>query len=96
MSDPATRFMLQGVQEWGQSEDDRVKATQDLLDAAGFNAKALIGPILGGIWKEPCCEGPDEERATAWLRNLTDTMPRGRFQDEVAHIEKCIAQARAE
>ncbi len=83
------RFLLYGIQDWGQSEADRIKATQDLLDAAGFKAKATCGPVFGGIWPSPC-KGDDGEAATAWLKQLTDSMKRGKYEMEVAHIEAAL------
>lgn len=89
----ATRFILHGIQEWGQSEADRVRATQALVDAAGFKATATCGPVFGGIWPKPC-EGPEGHAASLWLLDLTKTMPRGKFEDEQKHVEEAI-KARA-
>ena len=50
----ATRFMLEAIQDWGQTEEERRQAVQNLLDAAGFDAKAIKGPVFGGIWPKPC------------------------------------------
>lgn len=87
--DVADRFVTMGIQEWGQSEEVRVKAVQGVLDAAGFNAKATCWPVFGGIWPKKC-NGPDSEEASKWLKAMTDTMTRGRVQDEISHVEKCI------
>ena len=87
--DVAARFMLRAIQEWGQSEEDRVAAVQALLDAADFKATATGWPIFGGIWKS-ACTGPDGDAATAWLKLVTDTMKRGEFNSEVRHIEACL------
>ena len=90
----AETFLGFGIQEWGQSEDLKKAAIQAALDAAGFDAKAEGSIVFGGIMTK-VCSGPDGKKATAWLQELLDTMPRGRFQTEVAHIEKCISDRRA-
>ncbi len=87
----ADKFLLMGIQEWGQSDEKRVQAVQDLLDAANFNARATCWPVFGAIWPKPC-EGPDAEAATVWLKTLTRTMERGRFEDEVAHVERALVE----
>lgn len=87
-------FILRAIQEWGQSDDDRRRAVQGVLDAAGFNATATCGPVFGRIWPK-LCDGPDGELASAWLKELTDTMPRGRFEDEAAHVAAAIDKATA-
>lgn len=88
----ANRFILSAIQEWGQPENQRVDAVQAVLNAAGLNAVATCSPVFGGIWPKPCT-GPDGERATAWLQNLTDTMKRGKYEREVEHVQNCIEAA---
>ena len=90
----AERFVLQAIQEWGQSKAERIAAVQAVLDAAGFKADAQGWPVFGGIWNKPCT-GPDGEAASAWLKNLTDTMQRGDFNDEVRHVAALIEVRRA-
>lgn len=90
----ASTFVLRAIQEWGQPHEHRVAAVQGVLDAAGFDAKATTFPVFGGIWNEPCA-GPEGEEATAWLKSLTETMPRGRFQDEEAHVQRFIDERKA-
>jgi hypothetical protein len=93
LNEIATRFILHAVQEWGQSEDDRMVATQAVIDAAGFDAKATCSPVFGAIWPKPC-EGPDSEAASAWLTALTKAMPRGKFEREVKHVEMAMRALR--
>lgn len=85
----AIRFILMAIQDWGQSEEERISAVQGVLDAAGFNAKTTCSPAFGAIWPK-ACSGPDAVAASAWLQMLTDTMRRGKFEDEVEHVEKCV------
>ena len=89
MSRTAENFVLTAIQEWGDPDEKRVAAVQAVLDAAGFDATATCWPVFGGIWPKPCA-GNDGEAATAWLKELTDTMPRGRVQDEIAHVDSTI------
>jgi hypothetical protein len=89
----ATKFILQAIQDWGQSEAAGIAATQAVLDAAGFNAKATCRPVFGAIWPKPCV-GKDGSSATEWLKQLTETMPRGKFENESSHVEKAIAERR--
>ena len=88
----AVRFIINAVQDWGQPESERISAVQDVLNAAGFKATASCSPVFGGIWPLPCT-GPEGEPATAWLKSITKTMKRGKFEDELAHVEKFIADA---
>lgn len=85
----ASKFMLRAVLEWGQPEEERIAAVQQLLDIAGFDAKATTWPVFGGIWSKPC-EGPDGRAADEWLKRLTSTMKRGKYEVEEAHVEKFI------
>ncbi len=91
MSKIATKFLMMAIQEWGQSDSERVTAVQDLLNAAKFDAVATCAPVFGGIWPT-LCTGPDADTATVWLKEMTNTMPRGKFEREVEHIERFIEQ----
>ena len=92
MSRTAKNFILQGIQDWGQSDAQRIAAVQAVLDDAGFKATATCGPVFGRIWPTPCI-GPDAEKATAWLKLLTSTMARGKFEIEEQHVANAIAAA---
>ena len=85
----ASEFVTWAICDWGQTEDARIAAVQDALDCAGFNATATCGPVFGGIWPRSC-DGPDGEIAATWLKKLTDTMQRGKFEREVEHVEQMI------
>lgn len=91
----ATSFVLYAIQDWGASPERRIKAVQDVLFVAGFKAKATCWPVFGGIWPK-ACEGENGEAATAWLQDLTKTMPRGHFEDEEAHVIRYILAKRGE
>ena len=95
MSRTAETFILQGIQDWGQSDAERVAAVQAVLNDAGFKATATCGPVFGGIWPT-ACTGPDAEKATAWLKLLTSTMARGKFEIEMQHVANAIAAAQSQ
>ena len=90
----ADQFVLHAIQERGDTPEVRVRAVQHVLDLAGFDAIATCWPVFGGIWRIPC-GGPDGAAATAWLNELTDSMERGDFHKEAAHVVRFI-QARRE
>lgn len=92
LKDLATSFMLDAIQEWGQEEKDRIRAVQDILDVIGFKAKAGGFPVFGGIWTKSCT-GKDADKATEWLKKLTDEMPRGKIETEVEYIMASILSA---
>lgn len=89
----AKRFVLRAIQDWGQSDADRIGAVQAVLDAAGIRATATCGPVFGGIWPKSC-NGPEAQRATAWLKSLTESMKRGEFNREAQHVDDMIEAAR--
>ncbi len=90
----ASLFMLRAIQDWGQSESERIAAVQGLLDAGGFKAQATCSPVFGGIWRDHCT-GKDGRAATQWLQDITDTMKRGHLEDEIAHVERAIRERAA-
>ncbi len=87
----ANRFILRAVQDWGQPETERIAAVQAVLTAAGFAATATCSPVFGAIWPK-LCDGPDGPAASAWLKNLCETMQRGKFEREVEHVEAAIRE----
>lgn len=91
--DAATGFMLHAVQEWGDPDEKRIAAVQEVLDAAGFKATATCWPVFGGIWPKPC-EGKDATAATEWLKSLTDDLPRGDVHTEIAFVKQRIEERR--
>jgi hypothetical protein len=94
VKDPATMFMLYAVQEWGQTDAERVAAVQGVLDAAGWNARAEGFPVFGARWSSKVCSGPDGVAAATWLKELTGTMPRGEFNAEKWHVQTFIDKRR--
>lgn len=92
LGDVARDFVLMAIQEWGQSDGERIAAVQAVLDAAGFNARAVDFPALRRFWQREPAEGPDGEVASAWLKELVASMPHGRFENEEAHVARGIAE----
>jgi len=85
-------FILHAIQEWGASDVLRIAAVQGVLDQVGFLATATCWPVFGRIWTK-ACTGVQAVEATEWLQQLTDTMKRGHFEDEVAHVVSYIKEA---
>lgn len=67
----AHTFLLQGIQHWGQTAEQRENATRAYVQAAGLTF------------------GSDE--ANKWLEEVLKTLPRGRFEGEVAYLQEQIA-----
>ncbi len=62
--------------------EERADAFQDVLDEAGFFAH--VEPWEPG--KEFRITGLDDMEGLLWFMGLLDSMPRGRFEDEVQHV----------
>ena len=85
----ARKFVSEAVIGYG-SEAAQVQAVQAVLDAAGFDATATCAPVFGAIWPRPCA-GTEADAASAWLDQITSTMDRGDFHNEVIHVADCIS-----
>lgn len=83
----AGRFLSLGIQDWGQSDEKRSEATQGYLRAAGFNVSVDPAPSARMV---NAIKGPDAEPAMRWLLDVLKTMPRGKFETEVAHLESAL------
>jgi len=86
----AKRFVLMAIQDWGQREEDGIAAVLLVLRAAGFQAVPTCRPVFGNVWPKPF-EGLDAEEAMVFMKHLTATMPRGKFETECAHVDSMIA-----
>ena len=53
--------------------------------------------MRAGFWLylAQALRGPQATVATEWLKDLTATMPRGKFETEVEHVEAAIAARKA-
>jgi hypothetical protein len=83
--DIARTFLSMGLQHWGQSKEDRIKAAQAVIDAARFDARVTGYPFDEGSWA-----GEDATEAQHWLKGVRSAMPWGKFEHEVAHIQAAI------
>ena len=81
----ARRFLSLGIQHWGQTASDRVRAAQAVIEAARFDAKVTGYPFSIGTWS-----GEDATEAQRWLNKVCATMPWGKFENEAAHIQSAI------
>jgi hypothetical protein len=78
------------VQDWPHHKPAaKLAAVQMVLDMAGFKAVATCWPAFGGMWPKTC-DGPDGVEATAWLQELTNTLPRGEATLEIRHIRRAL------
>lgn len=91
--DIATAFVITAICDFGDPVEKKIATVQAVLDAAGFKAEATCWPVFGGIWPKPC-EGKDGNVATVWLKDLTDTMVRGKVEREIEHVDVKIRERR--
>ena len=86
----ANLFLSTAIQDWPHHRpQQKIAAVQTVLDMAGFVAKATCWPAFGAFWPQPCT-GPDGAAATAWLKEVTQTMPRGEASQEIRHVKEAI------
>ncbi|HKI61400.1 MAG TPA: hypothetical protein VKA31_03815 [Mariprofundaceae bacterium] len=94
MAGVAQKFMLMGVQEWGQSRETKESTVSDYVRAAGFDVNPSAVVIYGGIVTD--FDGPDADEAKTWLTGVLEGMPRGDFNVEIKHLEAALAKTRGE
>ncbi len=85
----AQTFVYLIVQAWKgfrpgrhATPEERADAFQAVLDEAGYFAH--VEPWEPG--KEVRISGLDDMEGLLWFMGLLDTMPRGKFEDEVQHV----------
>lgn len=83
--DSARRFLSLGLQHWGQTNGDRVRAAQAVIDAARFDAKVTGYPFFTGSRA-----GEDATEAQLWLKGVVNGIPWGKFETEAAYIQRAI------
>lgn len=86
----AENFLLQGIQDWGQSDAKRAKVTAEYLKAAGFNVEPSGFPVFGRMFPHLQIKGEHGASAQAWLTYVLENLPRGRFQNELRFLSDCI------
>lgn len=86
----AKDFLMLGIQEWGQPDTERARATANYLTEAGFQVEASGYPIFGGMFPQQPIKGPDGEAAFKWLKDVLDKLQRGKFQTEVAQLTAAL------
>lgn len=80
LANAARRLLSLGLQSWGQSDDERIKAWQQAIEAAG--RKSRIGITSGRI----VAVGPDSDRVQGFINEVSRNWFKGRFEDEMAYI----------
>lgn len=81
MNDPVTiplrseafQFILIGIWDWFDLPH-RIAIVQQLLDAAGFDARATCAPDFKSLWPM-AATGADGKDATKWLDKITRRLP---------------------
>lgn len=91
----ANNFMLRGVQDWGQSTQERAEATAAFLRAAGFDVEVSGYPIFGGMFPQQPIKGKDGEAAFKWLDGVLRTMKRGEYNSEIEQLNAALAASKA-
>jgi hypothetical protein len=70
--------------------EDRADAFQEVLDAAGYFAH--VDPWEPGT--KLSISGSDDMEVLLWFMGMLDTMPRGKFEDEVQHVVDRIIKSK--
>jgi hypothetical protein len=87
-SEVAKLVLLRGLQGWGQTVDERIKAWQGAFDFMGLSAKLNVGEREG--CKVFTFEGTDAAAAEMFMNDVADKFPIGRFEAEQAMIEEAL------
>lgn len=78
----AQTFVYLIAQDLPATPEERAEAFQAVLDEAGFFVH--VQPWEWGT--DPHTSGLDDMEGLLWYVALLDTMPRGKFEDEVQHV----------
>ena len=84
----ARKVLLQGLQGWGQSVDDQVRAWQDAFNFMNLSVTLSIGEDGGR--KVFVYDGSDADKAKAFMNEVRGKFPLGQFEAEQAMIEDCL------
>ena len=80
----AEMVLLQGLQTWGQTVDEQIKAWQDAYDFMGLSVK------LGTDGRSFTFEGDDVLAAKMFMADVREQFPLGKFELEQAMIEEIL------
>lgn len=87
-SNVACEVLLRGLQSCGQSVDEQVQVWQDAYDFMGLSVTLGVGEENGrGAFT---FDGTDIEQAKAFMSEVRQQFPLGRFEEERAMIESCL------
>ena len=84
----ACAVLSQGLQGWGQSVDDQIRAWQGAFDFMKLSVTLSVGE--NGIRKVFVYDGPDADKAKAFMDEVRGKFPLGQFEAEQAMIEECL------
>ena len=85
----ARAVLLNGLQGWGQSVDDRVRAWQDAFNFMNLSVTLSVGKDDDGHTAF-LFDGPDTDKAKEFLLEVKRRFPLGNFEREMAMIEDCL------
>ena len=80
----AEMVLLNGLQGWGQTVAERIKAWQDAYEFMGLSVK------LGANDRVFTFEGADGLTAKTFMTDVIGQFPLGKFEAEVAMIEEML------
>ncbi len=87
----ATKFMLQGICEFGQTEEERANATANFLKEKGFDVEPSGFPVFGGMFPQQKILGKDGDEAYEWLKGILGSLQRGKFEHEVKQLTEALS-----
>ncbi len=84
----AEAVLSQGLQNWGQSVDDRVLAWQGAFDFMNLSVTLRVSKSPGR--KVFLYDGVDADKAKAFMEEVRERFPLGQFEEERAMVEDCL------
>ena len=84
----ARTILLQGLQSWGQSVDDYVRAWQGAFNFMNLSVTLSVGEDDGR--KVFVFDGPDTDKAKSFMAEVRGKFPLGKFETELVMIEECL------
>ena len=85
----AQGVLLQGLQSWGQSMDERVRAWQNAFNFINLSAVLSVGKDRDDHTAF-LFNGPDADKAKEFMLEVKRRFPLGNFEREQAMIEDCL------
>lgn len=87
--DVALGVLLNGLQSWGQSLDDQIRAWQNAFNFMNLSATISVGKDDDGH-KAFIFAGTDADKAKEFFLEVKRRFPLGKFETELAMVENCL------